>query len=500
MRKAKIFLINGVILTSTSLLTRGAGLIFNIYIANQVGSTAIGIFSLIMSVYNFAITVATSGLSISCTCIVSEEFEKKNYITGIKAVRTCKIFALLLGIFAGFFIILLAPIISKFWLKGAVSNIPIYTIALGLPFISISSVIGGYFSSVGKSYKSAIAQTFELTIKMIASIIFLHFAIPKGVEAICISLILADVISEIFSFSLNSIFYTIDKRKYCQTRNMPIQMKRKIFNIAFPIAITSCIKSGLSSLKQFLIPLRLELSGLTYSMAVSQYGLISGMVMPVLLFANVFITSFSGLLVPEFSRLLAGENYNRLKTVSNTIFQITFAFSICVGSIFFFYSDEISLAIYQNLESAKWIKILAPLVLLMYVDNIVDGILKGINEQVGVMCCNIIDLLVTICIIFFLVPKMGITGYIFSIFVSEILNFVISCFQLRHRIKYHIRLFKSMCASFLAFLVTDIFTLSFSSVLYSLIFKICVFSAVYVGILFLVNYKVKSRFFSFFRD
>ena len=495
MRKAKIFLINGVILTSTSLLTRGAGLIFNIYIANQVGSTAIGIFSLIMSVYNFAITVATSGLSISCTCIVSEEFEKKNYITGIKAVRTCKIFALLLGILAGFFIILLAPIISKFWLKGAVSNIPIYTIALGLPFISISSVIGGYFSSVGKSYKSAIAQTFELVIKMIASIIFLRFAIPKGVEAICISLILADVISEIFSFSLNSIFYTIDKRKYCQT---------KIFNIAFPIAITSCIKSGLSSLKQFLIPLRLELSGLTYSMAVSQYGLISGMVMPVLLFANVFITSFSGLLVPEFSRLLAGENYNILKTVSNTIFQITFIFSICIGSIFFFYSDEISLAIYQNLESAKWIKILAPLVLLMYVDNIVDGILKGINEQVGVMCCNIIDLLVTICIIFFLVPKMGITGYIFSIFVSEILNFVISCFQLRHRIKYHIRLFKSilipMCASFLAFLVTDIFTLSFSSVLYSLIFKICVFSAVYVGILFLVNYKVKSRFFSFFRD
>ena len=88
MRKAKIFLINGVILTSTSLLTRGAGLIFNIYIANQVGSTAIGIFSLIMSVYNFAITVATSGLSISCTCIVSEEFEKKNYVVLPKLYET----------------------------------------------------------------------------------------------------------------------------------------------------------------------------------------------------------------------------------------------------------------------------------------------------------------------------------------------------------------------------------------------------------------------------
>ena len=483
---------------------RGIGLIFNIYISNKVGTEAIGTFSLIMSVYNFAITIATSGIGIACTYIVSERFAKKDYITGINATKTCIWFSIILSLISGLIIFLAAPMVSESWLKATVSSVPIYVIALGLPFIAVSSVINGYFSSVGKSYKGAISQTVEMTMKIVATLILLHFNISKGIEYICISLILGDVISEFFSFSLNMIFYLVDIRKYLNKRSTSLQMKKQIFSISFPIAITSYIRSGLSSLKQFLIPIRLEMSGLTYSMAVSQYGLISGMVMPVLLFANVFITSFSGLLVPEFSRLLAGENYNRLKTVSNTIFQITFIFSICIGSIFFFYSDEISLAIYQNLESAKWIKILAPLVLLMYVDNIVDGILKGINEQVGVMCCNIIDLLVTICIIFFLVPKMGIIGYIFSIFVSEILNFVISCFQLRHRIKYHIRLFKSilipMCASFLAFLVTNIFTFSFSSILYSLIFKICVFSSVYVGILFIVNYKVKSRFFSFFRD
>ena len=69
MRKAKIFIINGIILTSSSLLIRGAGLIFNIYVANKVGQEAIGIFSLVMSVYSFAITFATSGVSLACTCI-----------------------------------------------------------------------------------------------------------------------------------------------------------------------------------------------------------------------------------------------------------------------------------------------------------------------------------------------------------------------------------------------------------------------------------------------
>ncbi len=316
---------------------RGIGLIFNIYVANQVGSETLGIFSLIMSIYMFAITVATSGIGTACTCLVSEEFEKGNYVNGLKVVKTCIIFALILGILASILIVVFAPFVSYYWLNNSVSSRPIYAIALGLPLISISSVIGGYFSSVGKSYKSAISQILETTAKIIATIILLHFNLEKGIEAICISLIVADVISEVFSFSLNIIFYLIDRKKYINKRSLPVQMKRKIFKISFPIAITSCIKSGLSSLKQFLIPIRLSMSGLTYTMSVSQYGLISGMVMPILMFANVFIVSFSGLLVPEFSRLLAGKNYNRMNTVCNTIFKNTCLFSICIAGIIFFF-------------------------------------------------------------------------------------------------------------------------------------------------------------------
>ena len=254
---------------------RGIGLIFNIFVANKVGSEAIGIFSLIMSVYNFAITVATSGIGIACTCIVSEEFAKGNYINGIKAVKTSILFAVLLGFLSSFCVILFAPIISDIWLKDMVSEIPLYLISLGLPLIAVSSVIGGYFSSVEKPYKSAISQVLETSVKIIATICLLYFNPSKDVESICISLILADVISEIFSFSLNILFYKIDKQKYISKRSLPIQMKKKIFTIAFPISITSCIRSGLSSLKQFLIPIRLELSGISYSLAVSNYGLIN---------------------------------------------------------------------------------------------------------------------------------------------------------------------------------------------------------------------------------
>ena len=483
---------------------RGISLVFNIYVANKVGSETIGIFSLIMSVYSFAITVATSGIGIACTCIVSEEFEKKNYINGIKAVRTCMFFALLLGIVASILIIIFAPCVTHFLLNDSVSPMPIYAISLGLPFISISSVIGGYFSSVAKSYKSAISQTLEVSVKIIVTIILLQFSISKEIEAICISLILADVFSELFSFSLNIIFYLIVIKNYINKIILLIQMKKRIFKIAFPISITSCIRSGLSSLKQFLIPLRLSMSGMTYQMAVSGYGLISGMVMPVLLFANVFIASFSGLLVPEFSRLLAGKNTNRMKYICNTIFKSTFIFSIAMSSIFLFYGNELSILIYQNLEAGKWLKILAPLVFFMYIDNVIDNILKGINEQVSVMLCNIIDLVVTITIIFFVVPHLGMTGYILSIFVSELLNFTISSIQLRKRITFSINV-KNICikpiiACILAYGITMFFNFSFLPFLWNVVFKLAFFIGVYALIIFLFNIKGADRYYRQFHN
>jgi len=498
LRKAKIFIVNGIILTSSSLLIRGAGLIFNIYVANKVGQEAIGIFSLVMSVYTFAITFATSGISLACTCIVSEEFAKNNFEKGLKAVKTCIFFALILGITASILLFLFAHIISGNWLKGNVSNLPIYSISLGLPLISISAVIGGYLTSIGKSYKSAFAQCVELTVKIIATYFLLSFSINKGIDAICTSLIIGDVISEFFSFLLNLIFYFVEKRKFKPSRGYHKDLNIKIFKIAFPVAITSYIRSGLSSLKHFLIPIRLQASGLNYSLAISKYGLINGMVMPVLMFASFFVTSFSGLLVPEYARLLAGKNFNRMKTVCSKIFTITFSFSFLIAGIFLFFSNELSLLIYKNLEIAIYLKIFSLLIIFMYIDNVIDGILKGVGSQFGVLVINICDLLITIFIIYFVVPFLGTNGYIFSIFVSEIFNFTASFILLKNKINFSFDFFncciKPVFVAFLSFFISRILPISFNLIWLNYLTKIFLFALIYIGLMFLRTEEKSTRY------
>lgn len=492
-QKSKLFLINGTILTSTSLLMKFAALIFNIYISNQIGSEAVGVFSLVMAVYLFFITVATSGLNIAVTVIVSEKFALNKNKQAIKAIRTCIFFSLLLGIAAGGLILLFSNFITSKCLHNMVSSRPLFYIAIGLPFIAISSCISSYFTTVRKAYKNAISQVFEFTIKMFATIILLKINISNGVEAICISLILADVISEVCSFTLIFILYIIDIRLKKLEDVRSFGQRFNILKIAFPVAVTSYIRSGLSTLKQLIIPTQLEKSGISCSRALSQYGMINGMVLPVITFPTVFTDSYSMLLIPEFSTYVAQKNYKAINYIANKIFKITCAFTMCICSIFFIFSNDLGLAIYNNIEIGYYFKIFTPFIFFMYMDHIIDCILKGLNKQFGVMCCNILDLSITTCFIYFLLPVLGIKGYVLSIFFSEVLNFSISLFQLfkYSRIKPNLIdwIVVPLFCSLVGFFAVNIWRFNFVGLVGNLIFNVFLFVLVYGVAFFIINFS-----------
>lgn len=490
-QKSKLFLINGAILTSTSLLMKFATLIFNIYISNQIGSEAVGVFSLVMAVYLFFITVATSGLNIAVTVIVSEKFALNKNQQAIKAIRTCIFFSLLLGIVAGGLILLFSNFITSKCLHNMVSSRPLFYIAIGLPFIAMSSCISSYFTTIRKAYKNAISQVFEFTIKMFATIILLKINISNGVEAICISLILADVISEICSFTLIFILYIIDIKLKKLEDIRSFGQRINILKIAFPVAVTSYIRSGLSTLKQLIIPTQLEKSGISCSRALSQYGMINGMVLPVITFPTVFTDSYSMLLIPEFSTYVAQKNYKAINYIANKIFKITCAFTMCICSIFFIFSNDLGLAIYNNIEIGYYFKIFTPFIFFMYMDHIIDCILKGLNKQFGVMCCNILDLSITTCFIYFLLPVLGIKGYVLSIFFSEVLNFSISLFQLfkYSGIKPNLIdwIVVPLFCSLVGFFVVNIWRFNFVGLVGNLIFNVFLFVLVYGVTFFIIN-------------
>lgn len=428
MRTLKILFFNTLILLISSIFLQIIGLFFNIYISKTIGEEAVGVFSLVMSVYTFGITLASAGINISATRIVSEELACKNEISAKKAAKRCIFFSLIFGICASTIFFIFADFITLKCLHGRISKNVIYLICIALPFISMSSAVNGYFTAVRRVYKNAFAKFFEELVKIVCTTFLLSSIMPSGIDYACYALILADVISEVLSFLYLYILYKFDKRKnLLESRYKDLDSyNKRILRITIPVALTSYLRSGLSTVKQLIIPSSLQKSGMNASNSLISYGIVNGMAMPVIMFPVVLVTSFSGLLVPEFSRYYVQKNYKKIRSVSFLILGGTLIFSVFISFFIFVFSNNLAKIIYNNLEIAKYLRILSPLIVIMYLDIVIDGILKGLDAQVSVMAINIFDCIISISFIYFLVPILGFSGYIISIFISEIIDFSLS--------------------------------------------------------------------------
>ncbi len=158
--------------------------------------------------------------------------------------------------------------------------------------------------------------------------------------------------------------------------------------------------------------------------------------MPLLLFPNIIVLTFSSLLIPEFTEFSTKSEYLTIKRVSKKILNITIFFSVIVSMLIFIYASQLSLFMYKSQSAVIYIKILSPLIPIMYLDSVVDAMLKGLNKQVAVLVINIIDLITTISLIYILIPKFGISGYVSTIYFSELLNFFLSYFTFKKTVSH----------------------------------------------------------------
>lgn len=405
---------------------------FTSYISQKIGTEQMGIFQLVMTVYLFGITLATSGINLAVTRVISEELALDNPGSIKKIMTKVLSITLITSLSTSLIFYSNADFIVNKCLDGKVSVYVIYLVSLALPLISMSSAIAGYFAGVRRIYKNATGQFVEHIAKVIITAFIINLYLPYGLDYACFALILGDLTSEILSFIYIYIVYLLDKRKYessIETTNNK-NYTSKIVRISIPIAITSYIRSGLSTFKHLIVPSSLEKSGFNSKESLSKYGIIHGMALPVIMFPDILVKSFASLLIPEFARYHAKQDLKRAKQMTNILISIIGLAAFGLTIVLFVFSDKLSLILYKDLSVSKYIKLLAPLATFIYIDTVVDSILRGLDAQIGVMIINILDLAISTSFIYFVVPKLGVSGYIISIYLSEILNFVVSLGQL----------------------------------------------------------------------
>ena len=182
MRRLKVFIINGTILTFTSIFLQFIGVSFGVYISNRIGQEAVGLYQLLMSVYSFGITLALSGINLTCMRIISEELAKESLGNVKGAIKKCLLYSLLFGLLSFFVLSISSSLIATNILHSKIESKTICIMALALPFVSICSCINGYFSAVRHVIKSSLLQIVEQFFRIFVVTYLLNYVL-EHIEA-----------------------------------------------------------------------------------------------------------------------------------------------------------------------------------------------------------------------------------------------------------------------------------------------------------------------------
>ncbi len=435
-------ILNGLILSVVSLILRTVGVFFNAYITTEIGAVGTGLFSLTMSVYAPALTLATAGVNLAVSRLAAEELGKGNYRSLKAVVKKTSLYSLLVSGAVATLLFILSEYISTGWLGNSSAEGLLKILALGLPFIALSSAASGYFVAVRRTSRNAAVQLLEQFFKITVTLLALQRAIPKGTFYSLAAVILSSVISDIFSCSLILLLCKRDLSKLAKAGEEERGILRRILSVTIPVSISSFLRSGLVAIEHILIPKGLKKSGASYEKAMASYGTLSGMALPIIMFPASFLYSFSGLLIPEFAEARERGRMREIRLTAMRVIRTVLIFSIGAAGILLGFAYDLGMAVYKSGEAARYIAVLAPLIPIMYLDTAVDSILKGLGEQVWTMKVNILDAFISVIAVMLLVPKLGIDGYIIIIFTSEIFNFAFSVYRLTVVTGLDIRFFK----------------------------------------------------------
>lgn len=350
MGKTKLFILNTLVLILSSLLIKIISSSFDIYLANIIGAETLGIYSLVISIYMFFVTIATSGINLAITKIISEEVEKKEEKNIPIIVKKTIVYTLIFGMLSLTILVILAPYICRTWLMNKVKPYVLYTLALSLPFLSLTSAINGYFLALRKVVKTSIVSVSMQLIRIYIIWMLVLRIFEANLNMSVLAIVIASTTCEILSFLFLYVLYIKDKKN--SKPNKPLsngsQFTKRLLKISLPIAITSYIRSGLHTLKHVLIPIRLKLSGMSYEKAISNYGIITGMALPIIFFPTVIVYSYSSLLIPEFSRLSVEFNKEKMNKDISKLFEITLYFSIFITGIFMAFGKQLGNVLYNT--------------------------------------------------------------------------------------------------------------------------------------------------------
>lgn len=420
MRRRQSIRSQTLLLTGVSFLLRGMGLLFQLYLSGRIGADGLGLLQLILSAGGFAMTLGVSGARVAALRLCAEEYGKeRGNVRG--ALLHVLLYGMVCSALAAAALFASAQFIASSWLRDARAVLPLRLLALFLPANTACSILGAAFTACAGARLLALSELCERLFSLALTLLLLRVAGSDLSRVCCAVLLGSGSAAAVSAICLLAIFL----RRHPRTALPQQHMTGRLLRLTAPLAVSDYLRSGLGTLEQLLIPWGLAQSADADS-AMHIYGTVCGMVFPVLMFPVAALYVLADLLVPELARARGRGDASRIKNLTDRCLRSGAWFSTVCAAAMFALSGVLGTVLFRDERAGELLRLFSPLVVMLYLDAITDGLCKGLGQQLASARYNTLTSFLDVALLLLLLPRLGVLGYYISFLLTHLVNFALS--------------------------------------------------------------------------
>lgn len=410
------FLTSTLILILGGFVTRFLGFIIKIIYTRIILEEGVGLHSLIMPTYSLLITIATLALPLAISKLVAEEKTRS-----IKIICS----SVLIIVFVNLFLLTTMFFGSKFISYHLLKNKNLYILLLActvtLPFISLSSIVKGYFFGKQRMFPYALSNSLEQVVRIFLILLFLPYFVKKSILIAVAALILFNIVSE--TASILVFLFFLPKHTAIKIKDIKPDTKtiKEVLNVSLPTVSSRFIGNIGFFFEPILLTNILLYIGYSSDYILMEYGAYNAYSIGLLTMPSFFVAAISSALIPEISKHYQKRNGTMVKRR----FKQSLLFSFLLGLVFsifiFLFKEELLWILYHTKSGIDYITVLAPFFVLFYLESPLISTLQGLGLASYTMKITFWGVLLkTLVLAIFSFFHIGIYGLI----LSEIVNIV----------------------------------------------------------------------------
>lgn len=412
---------SALLLTGVNLLLRFIGTGFQVYLSGRIEAEGIGLLQLVLSVGSLALSVGMGGIRTATMYLCAEVVGQKRTGHMGWVLSGCIAYSILISGCVSFLLYLFAPLIATGWIGEADTYSAIRLFAAFLPVSCLCGVMVGYYTGVNRIGTLAAVEVAEQFCTMTVTVLLLRIWAGSDAVKACQAVIGGSGIGACLTLLvLVCIKHT---RKEATAERIP--MRKRLWETAVPLAVADTAKAGISTTENLMVPKRLALYPGTAS-ALADFGMVSGMVFPVLMFPAAILFGLAELLIPEMARCSAAGSKTRIRHLTERSLLLALIYGCFCGSILFLFAEPLCMRLYDTQDVGTYLQRFAVLAPMLYCDAITDAMTKGLGQQKICVRYNIFTSAMDVVLLFLLLPRYGMKGYYFSFLITHLINFGLS--------------------------------------------------------------------------